>query len=63
MGSPAFGDAEPDVVYANLAGDMARNGAEQIGVVIALVGGLPWPRPAPAHCRTRPFFWPIRASS
>jgi hypothetical protein len=23
------------------------DGAEQIGVVIALVGGLPWPRPAP----------------
>ena len=23
------------------------NGAEQIGVVVALVGGLPWPRSAP----------------
>ena len=37
--------------------------AEQIGVVVALVGGLPWPRSRLAHCRTRPFFWPIRASS
>jgi hypothetical protein len=37
--------------------------AEQIGVVVALVGGAPWPPPRLAHWRTRPFFWPIRASS
>ena len=29
----------------NAAG--GADGAEQIGVVITLVGGLPWPRPAP----------------
>ena len=37
--------------------------AEQIGVVVALIGGLSWSRPRLAHWRTRPFFWPIRASS
>ena len=39
------------------------DGAEQIGVVIALVGGLPGRVPRLGHCRTWPFFWPMRASS
>ena len=37
--------------------------AVQIGVVIALVGRLARSLPRLAHCRTWPFFWPIRASS
>jgi hypothetical protein len=37
--------------------------AEQIGVIIALVGGLFGGVPRRAHCRTWPFFWPMRASS
>ena len=37
------------------------DGAEQIGVVIALVGGLPGRVPRLGHCRTSPFFWPMRA--
>ena len=39
------------------------DGAEQIGVVIALVGRLAKSRSALGPRRTWPFFWPIRASS
>lgn len=40
------------------------DGAEQVGALVALVGGLDRPRvPRRAHSRTRPFFWPMRASS
>jgi hypothetical protein len=31
--------------------------------LLALIGGLTGPHAAPAHCRTVPFFWPMRASS
>lgn len=39
------------------------DGAEQPGVLGALVGGLTRPPPRRAHMRTTPFFWPMRASS
>ena len=37
--------------------------SEQIGALVALIGGLRGLVPRLAHCRTRPFFWPMRASS
>ncbi len=38
--------------------------AEQIDALVALIGRLAPPHvPRLTHCRTMPFFWPIRASS
>jgi hypothetical protein len=72
-GVRALGDVAPDFVEVELhhvnvgvgrheaRPDAAgrADGAEQISVVVALVGGLPWLRSAPGHCRT----WPFWASS
>jgi hypothetical protein len=39
------------------------DGTEEVAVFIALVTGCRGRDPRLAHCRTTPFFWPIRASS
>ena len=42
------------------AGQMAP---KMIGALVALIGGGSVVIPVRAHCGTRPFFWPMRASS
>ena len=68
----ALGDVARDFVEVGLRGVSVGVGqraagpghrAEQIGVVVALVGGCLGRIPRLAHCRTWPFFWPMRASS
>ena len=39
------------------------DGAEQVGVVVALIGGLARPGSASGPLTAKPFFWPILTSS
>ena len=64
----AIGDVARDFVEVELhhvsvgvGQHEGRPDAEETGVVAALVGGLLWPRSAPAQCRTWPLFWPMRS--
>lgn len=62
---PGGAPVGPVEQHAGMAahGQCMADGAEQIGVLVALILGLAWPCAIRGHWRTMPFFCPSRISS